>query len=137
MILVKPPENGWHRVDIRGGRWRNAEGVDLAFMFTTHRPCISEILPAGDAFEHLRRKGVEWGIRGPVDAGGEVFEAERDCIYHVQEKCSKTWADGCRLLVRRDKVDPSQIVSFRWLSDTYYRDNSGAPLENTEVGGGM
>ena len=93
MPLSQPPENGWHTVDIRGGRWRNAEGV-------------------------------EWGIRGPVDALGVMFEAESDCIYHVQEKCGKSWADGCRLHVKRDSTDPSQIVSFRWLSDTYYRDDA-------------
>ena len=95
--------------------------------------------------------------RGPVDARGVVFEAEADCIYHVQSKCkssktcaaaslqtparmvprtgyllseeeenlgetvwvgwplplagSKSWADGCRLLVHRDPADPARCDS--------------------------
>ena len=77
---------------------------------------------------------------------------QADCIYHLQAKCDKSWADGCRLVVRRlqcpmllhsvvltsltlfslpgpqqvqrDAADPSKVVSFRWLSQTYWRDET-------------
>lgn len=95
---VQPPQNGWHKVTIQNGIWKNDDGVQWG---------IEAILPPG-----ANQAGANPAIR---------YVAAQDCIYWQQGQCkSKSWAEDCELKVFGNGTHG--VAHIRWLGEIYVRE---------------